>query len=459
MAVRLIIAYALPTLATQFVYAPFTTVLPGIYAKYFGLSAASIAAMLLISRACDAVSDPLIGYLSDATRSRLGRRKPWIAVGTLITALALWEVVAPPDGIDAMVHFGLWSVVFYLGWTMMEIPHTAWGSELTDRYESRNQVFFARTVFAIVGPLLFAAVPVVIQAPSTEMTPQTMRAVAVAFLVGAPVLIGVALVFAPHVATGPDAPSSSARMSDALKSIGRSILLWRLVGVFVLGGLAAGVNGTLQFIYVDAYLSIGDMLPYALGAMMVSALLGLPLWLLVVQKVDKHKAWAVSLGLASVWVVLPATLTPGEESFPLLLVMVVGLALSSGAGAIVPFALLADVIDYDELRTGHNHAGAYFAVFLFGVKLNAAIGGSIGFGILALVGFDAAASEHTTTGILGLKSAFAIVPAVLFLAAGISVYRFPLDRRRHDIVRRALARRADRMQVTDPPATLVLEGV
>jgi GPH family glycoside/pentoside/hexuronide:cation symporter len=137
-------------------------------------------------------------------------------------------------------------------------------------------------------------------------------------------------------------------------------------------------------------------------------------------------------------------LAPGEDPFVAYLVMVVGLALSSGAGAIVPFALLADVVDHDELRTGVNRSGAYYAVFQFGVKINAAIGGSIAFGILSVVGYVPADVSHAEQAILGLKGAFAVLPAILFLIAAASIWSFPLTRRRHDIVRRALVRRANR---------------
>ncbi|MDE0192779.1 MAG: MFS transporter [Gammaproteobacteria bacterium] len=436
-------AYALPAVATQFVYAPLSTVLPGIYAKYYGLSAAAISGVLLATRFFDAVTDPLIGHLSDTTRGRFGRRKPWIAAGCLVTALAMWQVADPRGSAHVALYFTLWSAVFYFGWTMMEIPHTAWGSELTNDYKRRNQVFFSRTLASVVGPLGFAAVPLVIGAATTEITPQVMRATAVAFAVAAPLCVAAALVFVADRQDG-TATRQKMKVGAALRAIGYNGIFWRLFGVFVMGGLAAGIYGALQFVYLDTYLGIGDMVPYALGAMMICSLLGLPLWLWLLNHVDKHRAWALSLGLAGVWVGLPATLTPGESSFVPMLVMVIGLALASGAGAIVPFALLGDLVDYDELKTGVNRAGAYYAVFLFGVKVNAAIGGSIAFGILAIAGYDAAADVHSTAGILGLKTAFAVVPGILFAAAALSVVRFPLTRRRHEIVRRALARRAAR---------------
>ena len=435
-------AYALPVVATQFVYASFTTVLPGIYVKYFGLSAATIAWALLVTRLVDAVSDPLIGYFSDATRSPVGRRKPWIAAGTLIVGVAIWQISHPGSAADVAVHFTFWAIVFYLGWTMMEIPHTAWGAELDSEYESRNRIFFLRTLFSILGPLGFAAVPILLGAPTTEMTPQVMAAVALVFIVGAPFCVGPTMLFVP-VGAPPNA-DISANLIAAGRAVAGNALFWRLFGVFVTGGLASGINGTLMFIYLDTYLMVGDKLAYAMGAMMLSAMIGLPLWLLLLRWIDKPRAWGLSLLLASLWVAAPAVLQPGEDVFVPFVVMVIGLALSSGAGAMVPFALMGDVIDYDDWRTGQNRAGAYYSVFLFGVKLNAAIGGSLAFGLLALFGYDASSTTHAHGAVVGLKLTYALIPAILFAGAAVFVFFFPLTKSRHDIVRRALLRRAAR---------------
>ncbi|MFN3239005.1 MAG: MFS transporter [Pseudomonadales bacterium] len=440
---QVLVAYALPVLVTQFVYTSFTTVLPGVYAKYFGLSAASIAFTLLVTRLFDAVSDPLIGYLSDASQSRLGRRKPWIAAGTVITAIAIWQISQPDQTVDVARHFTVWALVFYLGWTMMEIPHTAWGSELDSSYDGRNKTFFTRSLIGVVGPLGFAAIPVLINAPTTEITPQVMSAAALVFILVAPVCVGISLLYAPigtQVVT-----ASRQNLSDSFRAIATNQLFWRLFAVFVTGGLAAGINGTLMFVYFDTFLGLGDKLAYAMGAMLLSALIGLPLWLFVLRYLDKSRAWSVSLLLASLWVAAPAILSPGEGAFIPVVVMVVGLALSSGAGVIVPFSLLGDVVDYDHWKSGQNRAGAYYAVFMFGVKLNAAIGGSLAFGLLALFGYDAAATVHTDFAVMGLKLTYAIVPAGLFAMAAVFVFYFPLTKSKHDIIRRALARRVDRV--------------
>jgi Na+/melibiose symporter-like transporter len=93
--------------------------------------------------------------------------------------------------------------------------------------------------------------------------------------------------------------------------------------------------------------------------------------------------------------------------------------------------LLGDIIDFDRWKTGEDRAGAYFAVFLFAVKLNTALGGAAAFFLLDLTGYDAAAGSQSAFASLGIRLAFAIVPGILFLVGCAVMWTYPLTRARH----------------------------
>ena len=435
-----IAAYAAPAFATQFINAPFTNILPGMYAKYWGLDMGAIAVALLAARIFDAVTDPLVGTLSDRTRTRLGSRKPWMLAGVALTALSAWFVYVPPQA-PGLAHLIVWSMLFYLGWTMIEIPHTAWGAELTDDYTTRSRVFLLKTLAAVGGTLCMVLVPLLPFFESKEMTPEVMRAIAVLFILGAPLCIGVAVLFAPE---GMPAPSKENRTDIWIfvKTIASNRPFLRFVAAFLVNGFAAGMNGVMQYIYLDSYLKLGAGVSYALGAGIVLALAGLPVWYILMQRLGKHRAWSLSLALAGMSVLLPVFLTPGEGALVPYMMMVSVLALCSGAGLVAPYSVLADIVDYDRLRTGANRAGAYFALFLLFVKANVALGGAAAFALLGASGYSAAQTENTVMAEWGLKAAYAIIPAVLFIASSAILWTFPLDARRHAIIRRRLDRRA-----------------
>ncbi|MDB4309257.1 MFS transporter, partial [Porticoccaceae bacterium] len=131
------LTYALPVLGTIFLFGPIAIV-QGIYAKYFGLSLAVIASLVLATRLLDALTDPLIGYLSDRAQAHTGTRKVFIAIGAVLFLVSAYYLFVPVDPAsinkDTTVsgtYFFIAFFFFYLGLTLFDIPHLSWGAELT----------------------------------------------------------------------------------------------------------------------------------------------------------------------------------------------------------------------------------------------------------------------------------------------------------------------------------------
>jgi len=131
------LAYAAPGFVSAFVHVAAGNILPTIYSTEFGLSLALVGTALLISRSADVILDPLIGWLSDRTGGRRGARMPWVILGLLLTALSTWFLFAPPAN-PGYGYFLLWYTLIYIAWSMIEIPHTAWGFEITRDYDKRS---------------------------------------------------------------------------------------------------------------------------------------------------------------------------------------------------------------------------------------------------------------------------------------------------------------------------------
>lgn len=428
-AILAVIALAAPSLISQFISAPFIGVVPGLYAKYAGLSMASISAVVLFSRIFDAITDPVIGLLSDRYKREWGTRKPWLVFGFVVTALAAWFVSSPPES-SGLIHFAVWSLVFYFGWTMIEVPHNAWAAEITENYNRRTTVFFAKTMFAAVGAFVFALVPLLPLFETTEFTFETMRVAAVIFVLLGLVCVISAVRFAP---SGESLPRQSGMKlgPEFLFSMFENGPFARFIFAFVISGLAAGMNGTLQFVFLDSYLGLGEHVSIALGSGVFLGIFGIAGWYLLMLRMQKHRAWAISLALGAGWILAPALLAPGEQALIPYMVMFAGMVLSIGAGLIAPYTLLGDIIDFDRWKTGEDRAGAYFAVFLFAVKLNTALGGAAAFFLLDLTGYDASAASQSAFASLGIRLAFAIVPGILFLVGCAVMWTYPLTRARH----------------------------
>lgn len=436
-----IIALAAPSLISQFISVPFIGVVPGLYARYAGLSMASIAAVVLFSRIFDAITDPFIGLLSDYYKRKWRTRKPWLVFGFVITALAAWFVASPPES-SGLFHFALWSLIFYFGWTMIEVPHNAWAAEITENYNRRTTVFFTKTIFAAVGALAFALVPLLPFFQTTEFTFETMRATAVIFVLLGLVCVTSAVCLAPSGHAAPRQTGMKLGPEFLLSMFGNGPFA-RFIFAFVISGLAAGMNGTLQFVFLDSYLGLGEHVSVALGSGVFLGIFGIAGWYFLMLRMQKHRAWAISLALGAGWILAPAALSPGEGALIPYMVMFAGMVLSIGAGLITPYTLLGDIIDFDRWKTGEDRAGAYFAVFLFAVKMNTALGGAAAFFLLDLSGYEVSAASQSGPASLGIRLAFAIVPGILFLVGSAVMWTYPLTRARHQEILAELVMRSD----------------
>ncbi len=150
--------YGLPGLPLAAVTLPVYVHIPTFYAVEVGLGLGAVGAILLFARLWDAVTDPLVGFLSDRTGGRFGQRKPWLLAGALLTALTGYLLLNPPAGASS-AYLLIVTVLLYLGWTMAVLPYNAWGAELSDDYHHRTTVTAWREGCVVAGTLLAVTLP------------------------------------------------------------------------------------------------------------------------------------------------------------------------------------------------------------------------------------------------------------------------------------------------------------
>lgn len=438
-----LLAYALPVIPLSMMMGPIGGIIPAFYAKHTAISLAAIGSALFLVRVSDAVTDQIVGYLSDITRSRFGRRKPWLACGVLLSMVSAWFLYTPPSTAGFAYFFG--AIFFlYLGWTLIAVPHLAWGSELSRDYRERTRI---SSFHAFLGPLGFAvvmAIPLLPVFDSSNITPGSLAMMGLVIVVALPVFVIPCLAFAPRAeADGIGNPS----IKDLFNAVRRNRPFWLFVAVLMLGGAALGMLGTCLVLYMDSYLRLGDRISYVMIANMLTLLASVPLWVQLVYRLGKHRALALS-GLLNI-IVFPLVLfvSPGAASFPAFLLWMIVVGAAGGASTVVPMSILGDIIDYDALKSGANRAGNYFALMGFVQKAAAAVGSSAAFFLLSIFAFDAKAGSQTGTAILGLKITMIGLPMLMTVAASLLVLGFPLDIRRHAVIRRRLDGRARRLAV------------
>ena len=148
--VSLLFAYALPAFALAALYLPLYTYVTPFYVAERGVDLAAIGVVLIAIRLADALSDPAMGWLSDRTPARLGRRRVWLAASVPVIVVGCWQLFSPPEG-AGLAHAALWLAVVTLGWTMAQTPYAAWGAEIAPGYDARSRVTGWRESVVLVG--------------------------------------------------------------------------------------------------------------------------------------------------------------------------------------------------------------------------------------------------------------------------------------------------------------------
>jgi Na+/melibiose symporter-like transporter len=433
-------AYSALIVPMSMLHAPALSSLPGLYAKHAGIGLSAMGVALTLSRMFDVVIDPLIGFASDRTRTPLGRRKPWIAAGALISMLGVYFWFRPGPG-EGVGYFLGWSLVVYLGWTLVEIPHAAWFSEFATGYDDRSRASTWRAGAGYLGALAFMAAPLLPIFPTHELTPKVTAFVAWAIIAAIPIGAAAALLLVPggKAATTASEPASLMEMGRALAT---NAPLRFLAAAYGLSMLASGMTGAMYFFYIDAYLHILNKIAYVGVTVGLLSLASTPLWTPVIARIGKHRAAAVTLFSTAATLLAMALIRPGPSAFPALLgVFGVSAVLATGS-QITLMTLMADVVDYDQWKTGANKAGAFFAVAALFTKVGYAVGGGAAFVIAGLFGFQPRGANNAL-GLAGFFLAFIGVPLALNLTAAVAALNFPITRR----VQRALRRRLDRRAI------------
>ncbi|MBW2370584.1 MAG: MFS transporter [Deltaproteobacteria bacterium] len=430
-----LIAFALPAFISSLMKGPTASILPTIYAKYHGIDLAAIGTILMVTRMLDAVTDPAIGYLSDRTESPIGRRKPWIIAGYALTLLVIYFLFIPPEKITAFF-FLFWFAILYLAWTMAEIPYMAWQAELSHDYKQRTRIVTYRTVMFTLGGMAFAAFPLLPIFETSEFTPAVLRILAYAILIGLPITVFIAVAFAPEGKRVARRKTQS--FFVMVKAIPKNKPMLSFVAIQILFGLAAGMQSSVLFLWIDTYLLIGDKFALALVIVNIVSLGGLPLWLKIINWIGKHRAWLV-LQIGYI-IVLPffAFLEPGPQSFIPFMVLYITIAIVIIGGDIMPNAIIGDIIDYDTLKSGQNRAGQYSSILTLIMKANAAVGVGLGFFIVGKMGYDATATTHSAGAAAGLLTSLIWAPLILTTIATFFVWRFPLNERKQSIIKRRI---------------------
>ncbi len=434
------LAYALPALSLAIVGIPVYVFIPKFYTDVVGVNIILVGYLLFGVRLFDAVTDPVIGYISDNTRTSFGRRRPYLAGGSICLALFLFLLFTPPAGLTAQtasVWFGVTLFLLFFFWTIVVVPYESLGPEISHHYHERTVLFSWRDGFLILGTFIAASSPEVVRwifQLSRDNTGERAKFFWIA-AVYAPLVVACCWVCVAVIKERYDSrrPLVKAPLSSWV-SIFRNRPFVILLVSYTIAAIGNNLPATLILYYVEYVLqTTGAELFLALY--FITGILFLPLWVAISRRLEKKRAWLASMAVNTGAFMGVFFLGPGDGFLYGVLVFLSGIGF--GASLALPSAIQADVIDYDELTTGRRREGQYIGIWSIAKKIAAALGIGVGLAVLGKAGYRPNLPQNADV-VMVLRILYALVPCLCNLAAIVVLIPFPLSKAMHDEIRRSL---------------------
>ncbi|MGD9044403.1 MAG: MFS transporter [Desulfobacterales bacterium] len=445
------IAYSAPAFALAVVGIPVYVYIPKFYTDVVGINIAVLGTILFSVRIFDAVTDPAIGYISDRTWTRFGRRRPYIAIGSLFVVLSMYLLFNPPyaSAYFETWWFGIFIYALFLFWTLVVVPFEALGPEITFDYHERTSLFGMRDGFLIAGTLMAASSPAIVQWAfnlTSDAAGERAKFFWIAVLY-APILIGSCWWCVMAIKERPSVKASNPTgIWMELRRVARNRPFIILLISYTIAAIGSNLPATLILYYVE-YVLQSKLADAFLLLYFITGIVFLPGWIMLSRRIGKKAAWLTSMAINTGAFIGVFFLGPGDTHIYGILVFLSGIGF--GATLALPSAIQADVIDYDELLTGKRREGQYIGLWSIAKKFAAAVGVGAGLSILGLAGYtpNVAQTEQVQ---LTLRTLYALVPSVCNIIAFVIVLAYPISSRVHEHIRSAIAERKAGNPVTDP---------
>ncbi len=386
-------------------------------------------------RLWDAVNDPLFGLFSDRIRSRWGRRRVLLLFGAAPLGLAfmLMWLVPPLGDLGLTVYYALTFILFDTTFTMVHVGYNALTPELTTDYDERSSLNGYRMVFSISGTL-----GAIILATVLGWVIDDARALFATLGVGLGLIsiVPPLIVFRVTRERVRGEHPEPLPLRQALMATLSNRPFWLVMGLYLLSWTTASILAAVLVYFANYYLAVPDQANYFVLVAQGSAIAFIPLWVGVARRLDKRRAFI--LGTAS-WIgVLLGIYAIGPDQVALAYLLAALAGSGIATAYVIPWAMVPDIIEVDQARTGQRREGSYYAFASFFQKL--ATGAALwGMGqVLATSGYvtpeldpNAPLPVQPAGAVEAIRLFMGPVPALLLVLAILFAWRYPITRERH----------------------------
>jgi GPH family glycoside/pentoside/hexuronide:cation symporter len=418
----------------------------GAYFNIFMLNVAGLRAdlaawVVLVGRLWDPINDPMIGYLSDRARTRWGRRRPFLLFGSLPFGLAfsmLWWRPPLENEWLLLTYYCVAYVLYEAAATFIYMPYFALTPELTADYDERTSLTSYRMFFSIAGSLVAFTLPLVMVPAFTRAN--APRVLTMGLIFGLVSAAGMLITFAGTRERPEYQEQSQPNLLDSLRAARANPPFIFSMAVYLLTWVAVSMVEANLLLFVTYVVRRADDSNIIMASVFVVAILVLPFWEWASRNMNKRLAYIAGIAFWAVVQIVLVTLGPATPLWAILVLAVLA-GVGVSAAHVIPWAIIPDAIEWDELQTGERHEGMFYSLVQLLKKFATAVALFLGLKLLGWTGYIPEGINQPASTVMVIRILTGPIPA-FFLCAGIAfALLYPLTRERHAEVRQEIAQR------------------
>lgn len=377
----------------------------------------------------DYINDPIAGYISDRTRSRWGRRRPFLLFGALpfaATFLLLWWKPPFESSIALGIYYAFVFALFDTAATFVYMPYYALTPELSGDYDERTGLTSTRMFFSILGSLIAFTLPLwVVEGFHPEHANRVLTMGAIFGLISALPLFLVFLNTRERPEFMNKEPALGVKASIKTAWQNRPFVFGLIM--FMFNGVTMSIIQVILLYYIKYVVQREGQSDVIMATIFVVAMIALPLWVWVSRRLNKRWAYISGISFLAVVLLILSSLTP-DTGFVFIMVLCVLAGIGVSAMHVMPWAILPDAIEYGEWKTGERQEGMFYSLITLAQKVASSIAVPAALLVLQVTGYVPNSATQPASAVSGIRAVAGLIPAFTLSMGILFTLLYPLGR-------------------------------